>query len=139
MANLFWAQASAVVIVAFGGLSVYQLTASHAEMEMKALRFAELAAEDAQASLRGVRIFAYGLLPLAYLALLALAGFPVLALLATALKVALSASLSLWIENRLLAGEGYSPARHRLTRLDSFANLALCLALVYALLYLRAV
>jgi cation transport ATPase len=132
-----WAQIAAIALTGFAGLSLYQLIASHAEFEAKALRFKELALENESASLMPVRVMAYGVVPLAFLGLLYFAGLPLIALAAGGLKIALSGTLSIWMENRLLLGEGYSPVRHRLARLDSLINVGVAAALIYALLYMR--
>jgi hypothetical protein len=135
MTSIFWAQAAAVTLVLFAGMSLYQLTASYPELEEKALRFAELASEDGGASLKWVRFFAYGLLPLAFIVVLLLGGLSPWILAGVTVKVMASTVLSLWIENRLLLGEGYSPQRHQWTRWDSIANLGMTVALIYALLH----
>jgi hypothetical protein len=139
MDTSFFAQAAAITLVFFAGISLYQLTASHAELEEKAMRFADVATEGGQGALRLVRWVAYGVLPLLFIAVLLAAGMPMLALAAAALKVMLTSAISLHIEERVLQGEGYSPERHRLARLDSLANVGLAAALIYYLLALRGV
>lgn len=137
MTDLFWAQAGAVALVLFGGMQVYQLSTSHADMQSKADRFLESANETYRAALPRIRLFLYGGMPLAFLGLLYRAGIPVLALIACAFKIGASITLSLWLENGLLASKAYTPGRHRLARLDGALNLALTLGLIYVLLYLR--
>jgi hypothetical protein len=139
MDTSFFAQAAAITLVFFAGISLYQLTASHAELEEKAMRFADVATEGGHGALRLVRWVAYGVLPLLFIAILLAAGMPMLALAAAALKIMLTSAISLHIEERVLQGEGYSPERHRIARLDSLANVALAAALIYYLLALRGV
>jgi hypothetical protein len=134
MTSILWAQAAAITLVLFAGMSIYHLTASYSELEEKALHFAEMAAEDGGLSLKWVRFFAYGLLPIGFMAVLLLGGLPPVFLIGATAKVVTSTVLSLWIENRLLLGEGYSLQRHQLARWDSIANLGMSLALIYALL-----
>ncbi len=134
MNSVIWAQVAAVTLVLFAGISVYQLTATFEELEEKAFQFAEMAAEGEAGTLKWVRVLAYGLLPVIFIAVLLKGGLPWLVLFGAGLKLFLSVTLSIWLENRILIGEAYSRQRHRMAQLDSLANLMMTVSLVYLLL-----
>ena len=133
--SLGCAKTAAVFSVVYAGINVYQILANYEAVREKARLFSEIAAEPGAASrLRIVRGLFYVAAPLAYLWTLLCAGLPALFLAVAGLKFWISAFLGVRAEARLLRGIEYAPSDHRSAKLDAFANLALAVAAVWAIL-----
>jgi hypothetical protein len=132
--GLLFAKISAVLTVLFAGLNVHQITCSYEYLLDKIEEFKSAISEEGDLPrLARVNVFFYLVLPSLYLLLLKMSALtlPVLALLA--LKFLASASLGIWTEKSILAGNSYSPLKHNLSRLDNALNLAAAGGVIWSL------
>lgn len=124
-----------VLTVLYAGLNVHQLTSSHAQLNAKIEEFRKVLAETETApGLLRLNLFFYVVLPLLYLVLLRVAGVAEWALVALAMKFAVTAGMDVRSERRIIAGEAYTPMQHAVSRVDNVFNLLGAMAVVLLLL-----
>lgn len=124
-----------VLTVIYAGLNVHQLTSSHAQLNVKIEEFRKVLAESETApGLLRLNLFFYVVLPLLYLILLRVAGVAEWALVALAMKFAVTAGMDVRSERRIIAGEAYTPMQHAVSRVDNVFNLLMAAAVVLLLL-----
>jgi hypothetical protein len=132
---LFFAKLSAVLTVLYAGLNVHQLTSSYAYITEKTDEFrAVLAESDGIPALVRLNLFFYGVLPVAYLAVLKVSEMRTGVILALAAKFACTAAMDIRSERRILAGGEYTSFQHALSRIDNILNLLASAAVLCALL-----
>jgi uncharacterized membrane protein len=124
-----------VLTVLYAGLNVHQLTSTHAYLNAKIEEFRKVLAETETApGLVRLNLVFYVVLPLLYLILLRVAGVAEGALIALAMKFAVTAGMDVRSERRIIAGEAYTPMQHAVSRVDNVFNLAAAAAVVAVLL-----
>jgi hypothetical protein len=134
---ILFSKFAVVLTVLYAGLNVHQLTSSHAHLNAKIEEFRKVLAESQAASgLIRLNLVFYVGLPLLYLILLRVAGVAEWALIAMAMKFAVTAGMDVRSERRIVAGEAYTPMQHAVSRVDNVFNLIVAAAMV--LLLLRA-
>lgn len=135
--SLFQAKLAAVFSVVYVGMNVYQLMGDYQAVKEKARLFSEIAAgEGTTWRLRLVRALFYLAGPLVYLFTMIGAGLPGSLLVAAGAKFWMSSFVGIRAEHRLLRGADYTPADHRLARVDSGLNVALGVAAIWLVLRL---
>ena len=129
------AKFAVVLTVLYAGLNVHQLTSSHAYLNARIEEFRKVLAESqAPPGLIRLNLFFYVVLPLLYLILLRVAGVAEWALIALAMKFAVTAGMDVRSERRIIAGEAYTPMQHAVSRVDNVFNLIVAAAVVFLLL-----
>ena len=129
------AKFAVVITVLYAGLNVHQLTSSHAHLNARIEEFRKVLAESETApGLIRLNLFFYVVLPLLYLILLRVAGVAEWALIALAMKFAVTAGMDVRSERRIIAGEEYTPMQHAVSRVDNVFNLSAAAAVVLLLL-----
>ena len=124
-----------VLTVLYAGLNVHQLTSSHAHLNAKIGEFRKVLAETETApGLIRLNLVFYVVMPLLYLLLLRVAGVAEWALIALAMKFAVTAGMDVRSERRIIAGEAYTPMQHAVSRVDNVFNLIVAAAVVFLLL-----
>jgi hypothetical protein len=135
---LFFAKLSAVLTVLYAGLNVHQLTSSYAYIADKIDQFrAALAESEAVPALVRLNLVFYVVLPLAYLAVLKVSEMRSGVIVLLAVKFALTASMDILSERRILAGGEYTPFQHAVSRVDNILNLLASSAVLCVLLGLK--
>jgi hypothetical protein len=125
-----------VITVLYAGLNLHQLTSSYVHLNSKIEEFRKVLAETETApGLIRLNLVFYVVLPLLYLILLRVAGVAEWALIALAMKFAVTAGMDVRSERRIIAGEAYTPMQHAVSRVDNVFNLAAAAAVVTALLF----
>ena len=77
-------------------------------------------------------------LPLFYLILLRVGGVGEWALVALAMKVAVTAGMDVRSERRIIAGEAYTPMQHAVSRVDNVFNLLGACGIILLLIFIDA-
>jgi hypothetical protein len=133
--QLVFAKLAIVITVIYAGMNLHQLTSSHAYLVEKIEEFRLALAEmEAAPRLMRLNLVFYVALPMVFLAVLHAASVAEGILAALAIKFAVTAGLDIRSERRILAGLGYTPMQHGVSRLDNAVNLAAAAATAYLLL-----
>ena len=133
---LFLTKLSAVITVIYAGMNLHQLTSSHAYLveKIEQFRFA-LAETEAVPRLLRLNLVFYVALPIAYLSLLRVSAVAGWVLAALALKFAVTATMDIRAERRIVAGEGYTPMQHTVSRIDNVLNILTATGVIFFLLW----
>ncbi|MDB5102646.1 MAG: hypothetical protein JWP91_335 [Fibrobacteres bacterium] len=93
-----------------------------------------MAETDAAPRLLRLNLLFYVGMPIAYLVVLRVSSVAFWVLAALALKFAVTASMDIRSERRILAGEGYTNGQHVVSRIDNVLNLIAAAGVISVLL-----